>query len=165
MKEDCHVDLSIKFWKKSTTGIACLWMQSGEHTGCALSSHLKKSIVRHLMKGGTGEERAKLYSICIYYLINDRLQSIGKLIVCNDENFYFVRKYLISMIGKCPFPIISIIEYRKELGRCIKSPADNFAAHYAKRGLSETKQGIGIKLNLVKITFSKVSEKWNELKA
>lgn len=164
MAEVYHIDLSNKFWKRKTTGIACVSADNKQHIGCGLSMRLKKDIYRYLIMEESPEARAKLYAICIYYLVKSRINCISKLVICNDENFKLVKLYLAHLLGNAGFDIVSITDYRKELGRSIKSPADNFAAHYAKRGLSERKQSIGIKLNAIKISLKLIRMKWREIK-
>ncbi|HII15231.1 MAG TPA: hypothetical protein HA362_02865 [Nanoarchaeota archaeon] len=161
-----HIDLSNKFWKDKTTGIACVSVDTKEHIGCALSTHLKKEIYRKLLKEETQEGRAKLYAICIYLLARNIANKIRTLVICNDENFHFVRQYLEKLFKqKAPFAIISITAYRAETGRNIKSPADNLAAHYAKRELNERKRNKGIKLNVILTNFKTIKAKWNEVKS
>lgn len=165
MPEVYHIDLSNKFWKKATTGIACVSSDNKRHVGCALSMQLKKGINKHLTDMKFKKGRAKLYAICIYYLITENISGINKLVICNDEEFKSVRMYLRYMLGKgIKMEIISITDYRKELGRNIKSLADNFARHYAKRGLNELKQSRGLRLNVIKINYAMINTKWEELK-
>lgn len=164
MAEVYHIDLSNKFWKRKTTGIACVSTDNKQHAGCALSLPLKQGISRHLNGADSREGRAKLYAICIYYLIEEKLPNIRKLVICNDEDFNLVRVYLKRMLGKWRFKIISITDYRKELGKNIKSLADNFAAHYAKRGMNKIKQNKGLRLNIVRINYAMIQLKWEELK-
>lgn len=165
MKEEHHVDLSVKFWKRSTTGIACVAASSKYHVGCALSSQLKKGIARHLFTGHGRKDRAKLYAICIYYLINDITQNIRRLIICNDEYFLDVKYYLEALLVSPDFDIINLSEYRKEIGRDIKSPADKLAAAYANRALSNFKREKGRALNVVEINYKMILIHWNKIKA
>ena len=73
-----HIDLSNKFWKDKTTGIACVEAESKWHIGCALGNRIKRYIERKLYKYEDRIERAKLYAICIYYLTKDK--KIGTLV-------------------------------------------------------------------------------------
>lgn len=164
MKEEHHVDLSVKFWKRRATGIACVAVSSKYHVGCALISQLKKGIIRHLFTGHGRRDRARLYAICIYYLIKDITQNIRRLIICNDEYFLDVRQYIGALLVSFDFDIISLSEYRKEIGRNIKSPADKPAAAYANRALSKSKREKGRALNVVEINYKMVLIKWNKIK-
>lgn len=167
MSENHHVDLSMKLYKRKATGIACLGIPSKRHVGCALSTQLKKNIRKRLFISLIlKEEYAKLYAICIYYLIKDRLNQIKKLIICNDEDFHCVHDYLQQLLidEKYMPEIISITEFRNGLNRKVKSPADNYAKLYRTRALSKLKWNRGINLNVIEITFSMITEKWEELK-
>lgn len=159
-----HIDLSNKFWKDKTTGIACVEAESKWHIGCALGNRIKRYIERKLYKYEDRIERAKLYAICIYYLTKD--EKIGTLVICCDENFSIVKHCLLCLFDKSntPLKIISIIEFRKILGRSIRSPADNYARAYAKRGLKQLRWNTGTRLNVVEITYSMIKEKWEKIK-
>jgi len=165
MTEDYHIDLSIRLFDKGTTGIACVGAKTKKHNGCALSSRLKKYINKTLCIGSIKEERAKLYAICIYYLIRNKLEDIKTLIICNDENFNYVREYLYLLLNDTTFSfrIISITEFQKRLGRKVKSLADNFAKAYRKRSLKRNRWHVGKKLNVVEITYNMIKNKWKQL--
>ncbi len=60
--------------------------------------------------------------------------------------------------------IINLFEFKKLLKRNIQSPADNYARHYAKRGLKRKRLGIGVPLNVIEITYSMIENMWKELK-
>ncbi len=94
---DYHIDLSRKFWERKTTGIACICVETKNHVGCALDFHLKKHVHYKLIINKSRQDYAMLYSICIYYLIKDILEEIDCLIICNDEDFKFVKKYLLIL--------------------------------------------------------------------
>ena len=165
MKEDFHVDLSIRLYEKGNTGIACVSSKNKKHTGCVLTYRLKQYIKNSLFVGNISEEKAKLYAICIYYLVEDYLEDINTLIICNDEDFTYVKEYLIYLINlnKLNFEIINITEFQKRLGRRVKSLADNYAKIYRKRGLQRNKWHIGKNLNLVELNYEMIKEKWEEL--
>ena len=165
MAEDFHIDMSGRIYKRKTIGIACVGANSRSHNGCALKGNVIKYIQKNLCLGSKKKEYAKLYAICIYFLIEDKKDKIGSLIICNDEEFLYVKKYLIILLGHNPsFHITSITDLRKKLGKKVGSLADNFAEGYRKRALHRKKWGQGKKLNVVNITYSLMREKWDLLK-
>lgn len=159
-----HIDLSRKFWERKTTGIACICVETKRHVGCALDFHLKKRIHYKLIINKSRQEYAMLHAICIYYLIRSLLKEINCLIICNDEDFKFVKKYLLILIKEYPLEIVNLFDFKRSLKRNIQSPADNYARHYAKRGLKRKRLGIGMPLNVIEITYSMIEEKWMKLK-
>jgi hypothetical protein len=165
MTEDFHVDMSGRIYKKKTIGIACVGTNSGKHNGCALRGNLIKFIQEKLCIGTIMEEHAKLYAICIYYLIKNKLNEIETLIICNDEEFNYVRGYLTILLGQdsSKIKIISIFDLRKQLGRNINSLADNFATSYRKRALKPYKWNIGKQLDVVNITYEIIQQEWIKL--
>src|SRR3989344_3264229 len=122
MAEDFHIDMSGRIYKRKTIGVACVGANSKEHNGCALKGNLIKLIQKNLCLDSKKKEYAKLYAICIYFLIEDKKDKIGSLIICNDEEFLYVKKYLIILLGDShSFPIISITNLRKKLGKKVGS--------------------------------------------
>ena len=117
MVEDYHVDLSNRFYSKKTTGIAFVGAKTKRNKGCALHPRIKRSIERNLFIGSRIVNDAKLYAICIYFLIKEDFRNIEKLIICNDEIFLYVKDYLIKLFEeegiKFSFKIISITEFRE----------------------------------------------------
>jgi hypothetical protein len=165
MKEDVHIDMSGRIYKKVTIGIGCYGVISKKHNGCALRGNLVKLVQKNLCLGDIYEEHAKLYAICIYLLIKNKMEDIETLIICNDEDFNYVKEYLIILIGEEPsFQIISISNLRDKLGRKVSSLADNVAKCYRKRGLNKTKWNNGKKLDLVEINFDIIKKYWDLLK-
>jgi len=165
MKEDFHVDLSGCFFQKGDTGIACVGAITKNHIGCLIKSNAKDKIRKNLFIGKKeGEEYAKLYAICIFYLIKDFIKDIKTLIVCNDENFDYVKLYLQELVTTCPFEIINITEFKKKLGRNVKSLADNKSKAYRKRGDKPNRAKQGQPLNLVKLDYTTIETIWNQLK-
>lgn len=165
-KEDFHIDMSNRIYKKKTLGIACVGTISKMHNGCALKGNLIKFIQKNLCVGEVKEEHAKIYAICIYYLIKDKIKDINTLIVCNDEEFIYVKEYLLILLGvdSSRFKIISISDFRKILGRKVNSLADNFAKCYRKRALKPIKWKNGKPLNIVEITYNMIKKQWEKLK-
>lgn len=165
-KEDFHIDMSNRIYMQKTIGIACVEAISKKHTGCALKGNLIKFIQKNLCIGEAKEEHAKLYAICIYYLVKDKVKEINTLIVCNDEEFMYVREYLLVLLGtdSSRFSIISISDFRRTLGRKVSSLADNFAESYRKRALKPTRWKEGKELNIVEITYRMIKEQWDGLK-
>ena len=164
MKDDYHIDLSGCFFHKGNTGIACYGSRNKKHKGLVLKSNLKKRIDKILCIGSRKEEYAKLYAICIFYLIKDMLDDIKTLIICNDEDFSYVKFYLEALLPPTiSFNIIDIREFQKKLGRNIKSPADNKSKSYRKRGLKKNRWKQGPNLEVVEINYSIIKDKWDEL--
>jgi hypothetical protein len=165
MVQDYHIDLSGCFFHKGNTGIACYGSIEKNHCGCVLKSNLKQKIDNTLCIGSNGEEHAKLYAICIFYLIKDKLKDIKTLIICNDENFIYVKKYLEALLPPIiSFNIIDITEFQKIFGRKIKSLADNKSKSYRKRALKQNRWKHGPNLNVIEITYEMIKQKWEELK-
>jgi hypothetical protein len=164
-KEENYIDMSGRIYKMETIGIASLGINTKKHNGCALKGNLIKFIEKNLCVGSIYEEHAKLYAICIYLLIRNKLHEISSLTICNDEDFYYVKKYLLCLLEQMPsFEIISITEFRNRLGRKINSPADNYAKNYRKRGLNKIKWKHGKILDVVEIKYELIKEYWNKLK-
>jgi len=164
MAEDHHIDMSGRIWEKKTIGIACVSAQTKIHNGCALRGNLIKLIEKMLCTGHIREEYAKLYAICIFLLIKNKIQDINSLIICNDEDFNYVREYLLFLLeSPNPPKIENITDFKKKLGRNIKSLADNFAINYRKRALNRNKWDIGRKLNVVEVDYASIKECWEKL--
>lgn len=165
MKEDFHIDMSNRiFWRKNI-GIACVGANSRRHNGCALKGHLINLIESKLCVGKIKEEHAKLYAICIYFLIKDKVNEIETLIVCNDEDFNYVKEYLLILLGvdSSRFKIANITDFRKKLGKRVSSLADNFARCYRKRALKPNRWNNGKNLNVVEVDFSMIQTEWKKL--
>ncbi|MFW5846932.1 MAG: hypothetical protein ACOCUU_02110 [Nanoarchaeota archaeon] len=109
-------------------------------------------------------DSAKLYAICIYLLVRNVEKNAKTLIICNDEDFRIIKKILVSLLNDYGFEIINITEFRKRLGRNVGSFADNYAKIYRKRGLNPRKNHLGKKINLIRISFNKIKQYWEELK-
>ena len=166
MKEDFHVDMSGKIEKLVDIGIACVGSISKINAGCAIKGNMLKKIKKELFCGNKFKERAKVYAICIALVLKANKFEVNRLIICNDEDFRFVKKYLLGLLGNSMkgIEIINISEFRKVLGRKINSPADNFARCYRKRGFSYTKRNYGKDINVVKITYHQFKEIWHKIK-
>lgn len=168
MKEDYHIDLSNQFHSKKITGIASVGAITKSNNGCGLNRNLKNNIRNKLYNQNIHHESAKLYAICIYYLIKENTENIKRLIICNDEDFKIVKNFLLRLIKegfkKIEFEIINITEYRKILGRKVNSLADNYARSYAKRALKRTRWNKGKKINVIKITYEMIDKMWKQLK-
>jgi hypothetical protein len=166
MLGDFHVDMSGRFYRKQTVGIACVGVQSKTHVGCILQKHLIRSVEKRLYSDDPKLDRAKLYSICIYLLIRRNLDKINTLVICNDENFDLVKACLhtILVAEKQPrFAIISISDLKKRVGFDIESLADNYAKHYRKRALNRNKWNIGVKLNIIEVKYKDIETYWEIL--
>lgn len=163
--EDYHIDLSGCFFHRGSTGIACIGAESKKHRGCVLKSNTKEKITKTLFIGSREEENAKLYAICISYLIKGIIKDIKTLIICNDENFLYVKLYLEALLPPTvSFNIIDIKEFQKKLGRNVKSLADNKSKSYRKRGLKKNRWKQGPNLEVIEINYSMIKNKWEELK-
>lgn len=161
-----HIDTSSKFYERKDTGIAYKIIYSGTHKGMGLSKSLKKELERDF---SVNKNYAKLYAICIYYLIKDDLDKFDYLIICNDEDSFKIKKYLKILFSKeenyFSKEVITIYELRKLTGnKKLKSQANNIARAYRKRALkSLRRQQKGVSLNIVRINYRLIKEKWQEL--
>lgn len=165
-KRIMHIDTSCKFYQIGTTGIAFKMINTNEHRGLALSNRLKRNLDRCIK---TDKDYARLYSICIYELIQDKLENFDVLVICGDENFEDVKKYLGLLFtennrynGKS---IISIADLRTISGDPnLTSYADNIVNIYRKKALRvEYRRQKGIQLDTITINFKRISEQWNKL--
>ncbi len=86
-----HIDVGRRFYQKGDSGVAFKIIPLNKHKGMALSNKLKKEIKRDFH---IDYFYARLYTICIYYLIEDELDSFDNLVICNDENYIYVKRTL-----------------------------------------------------------------------
>jgi len=127
---------------------------------------LKKELERDL---GIWHDYARVYAICIYYLIKDDLNVFDTLIICGDEDFNSVKYYLLLLFSDNDFyqkkKILSVYKLREITGnKKLKSYADNIANSYRKRVLKNIqKQQTGIPLNPIKINYRMIYDKWMEI--
>ncbi|MBU3913358.1 MAG: hypothetical protein KKE50_04655 [Nanoarchaeota archaeon] len=165
-KKVMHVDTSCKLYENKNTGISFKIVGSNMHGGIVLSKKLKKELKRDLH---IEEDYPRIYSIAIYYLIKERLDDFEVLVICGDENFTYVKRYLdLLFCNKKIYStkkVISMGELREMTGKKkLKSYADNSARSYRKRGLkSLIRQQEGKELNLVKISYKLIRDKWEEI--
>ncbi len=162
-----HIDISGRFYQKSHSGIAFKIIPSQEHRGLIISKKLKKLLNKNL---DLNNSYSKLYAICIYYLIWDKLDHFDNLVICNDESYSEVKRYLDLLFKDnqnyfCKF-IISLSQLRKISGDSkIRSYADHIANIYRRKALkSLRRRQRGILLNLVELNYQMISEKWRALK-
>ncbi len=160
--KDYHIDMSVRLYEKDNSGIACINSKTKIHNGCCLSGRCKRLVEKNLCNGTIKEDYARIYAICIYYLIKEKKDEIENLIICNDECFLYVKLYLEELLGieKIPFDIISISDLKNKLGKKVKSIAHNKANSYRKRALKKIKWNIGAPLNVVEIDYNMIKEKW-----
>ena len=128
-----HVDMSCKFYEGKKVGVAWIDSDKKEHKGMALSKNLIYKLNKSL---AADSDFPRLYAICIYLLIKNDLNRINKIIICNDEPFSDVKKYLtlLTCHQENLISIQSITEYKKELGKKkLKSKADSIVNSYRKR--------------------------------
>jgi len=163
-KDTFHVDMSGRIYENRTIGIAIVGTESNLHCGCAVKGNLVKLIKKRLFKKNIFEDSAKLYAICIYLLVKEVKEHIKTLIICNDEDFRVVKNVLSILLKDYDFEIISISEFRRQLGRDISSLADNYANIYRKKGLKPSRQAKGKELNIVPITYNLIEQIWDDAK-
>ncbi|MBU4501624.1 MAG: hypothetical protein KKA79_03470 [Nanoarchaeota archaeon] len=161
-----HIDTSAKLYERKHTGIAFKLVSDGSHKGLALRIQLKKELEKNLE---ANHDYARIYAICIYYLIKDDLNNFDTLVICGDECFLYVKRYLDVLFSDCPEyfkkNVISIGDLRKILGdNNLRSKANNIANSYRKRALRTThRQQKGIPLNVVRTNYTAVETKWIEI--
>jgi hypothetical protein len=161
-----HIDTSCKLYENKNTGISYKIVHSNEHRGLVLSKKLKKELRKNL---AADKDYARVYAICIYYLIFDKLDIFDVLVICGDEKFALVKKYL-NLLFKSNSEylskkVISIAELRKISGdEKLKSYADNSARAYRRRALkSLRRQQEGQSIVPIRINFKLIKNKWEEL--
>lgn len=161
-----HIDVSKRFYQKGDSGVAFKIISTNEHKGIILSNKLKKGLKKNLK---IEKDYARLYAICIYYLIRDDLDSLDNLVICNDELYEDTKNYLDLLFqGNSKYSykfITSLSELRRIAGdNKVRSYADNIANIYRKKASkSLRRKQKGIQLNIVNINFQKIKEKWEEI--
>lgn len=161
-----HVDTSVKLHKSKNTGIAYKIIGSNKHKGLVLHRKLKKELKRDL---NIQDDYARLYAICIFFIIKEDLNLFDTLIICGDEDVTYVKEYLdILFYGNSNYhskKIMSITELREITGdKKIRSYADGVARSYRRRALKcLAKQQQGTSLNPVKINYGSIRILWNEI--
>lgn len=159
-----HIDVSRRFYQQGSSAVAFKIIPTNEHKGIVLSSRLKRGLKRNLH---AEKDYAKLYAICIYYLIKDDLNYFDNLVICNDELYGRIKKYLDLLFkGNNKYLskfITSLSELRKITGDSkVRSYADNIANTYRKKALKLLRRRQrGVPLNLIEINYQKIKEKWN----
>jgi ribosomal protein L7Ae-like RNA K-turn-binding protein len=164
MEDNFHVDMSGRIYENRTIGIAMVGTETKLSCGCALKGNLIKLLKRKLFSKNIYQDSAKLYAICIFLLIEKLKDQIKSLIICNDEDFESVKTFLQKLLKGFNIKIISINEFRRELGRNIGSFADNCANIYRKKALKPRRWVKGKELNVVNVTFSIIKQYWEEIK-
>jgi len=165
-KRIMHIDTSSKLYERKDTGITYKIISSNVHKGLALSKKLKKELERDLK---IDEDYARIYAICIYYLIKNDLDKFGILVICGDENYALTKKYLdLLFINNRVYldkKLISLYELREITGKKkLKSYADNTARSYRKRALKSLRRTqVGTILNPVRVSYKNIREKWDEI--
>jgi len=161
-----HIDVSRRFYQKGNSGVAFKIIPSQEHRGVIISNKLKKELERDIY---INEDYARIYAICIYYLIRDKLDSFDNLVICNDEEYTYVKKYLDLLFEKnkkysSKF-ITSLSKLREISGDYkLRSYADNIANIYRKKALKPLRRKQkGVVLNIVEINYLKIREKWEDI--
>ncbi len=165
-KRIMHIDTSKRFYQQGHTGIAFKIIGTGQHKGLVVSERTKRELDNSLE---SFNDYARHYAICIYYLIKDSLDLFDTLVICNDEDFVYVKLYLdiLFLNNKIYLTkhITSLAELRRITGNIkLKSHANNYANIYRKRGLRKIQiRQKGIPLNLVKINYKMIFQLWGEI--
>ena len=165
-KRVMHIDTSKRFKQKGNTGIAFKIVETNFHRGLGLSNKLKRELDRDL---NCQEDYAMLYAICIFYLIQNNLDDFDLLIICNDESYVYVKEYLDILFKDNKYyskkEITSLSKFRKLTGnKNLRSYADNIANTYRRKiFLNKQRRQRGIPLNIVKINYKMIVEKWKEI--
>lgn len=165
-KRVMHIDTSCKLYERKDTAIAFKIVNSNFHKGLILNKKLKKELERDFK---VNEDYAKLYAVCIYYLIKDNLDLFDILVICGDEDFTVTKLYLDLLFSHNleykNKKVISVYELREISGKKkLKSYADNVARSYRRRALkSLARRQKGIILNPLKINYKLIKEKIIEI--
>ncbi|MBI2046613.1 hypothetical protein HYT26_00410 [Candidatus Pacearchaeota archaeon] len=165
-KRVMHIDTSCKLYERKNTAISFRIVKSNVHKGLVLSYKLKKELKRAL---NVDYDWARIYAICIHQLIKDDLNNFDILIICGDENYIYVKKYLDILFNDDPLyknkSIHSLYELRELTGKKkLKSYADNTARSYRRRGLkSLRRQQNGREIFPVRIGYKEIKDKWLEI--
>lgn len=165
-KRVMHIDTSVKLHERRDTGISYKIVKTNEHKGFGLSIKLKKELERDL---DAKYDYARIYAICIYYLIRDDFDLFDVLVICGDENYSQVKGYLDLLFSEdkryYEKKVISLHELRNITeDKKLKSYADKISNSYRKRALkSKVRQQKGIELNPIKVNYKMVYEKWKEI--
>ena len=96
---DFHVDMSGKIARFEDIGIACMNPITKVNCGCAIRGKLVKKFRKEFFKDREIRERAKLYGILIYLIIQGYELKFDRLIICNDEDFKIVKKVIVFLMG------------------------------------------------------------------
>ena len=117
-KRVMHIDTSCKLYENRDTGIAYRIIGTNNHRGLGLSIDLKRQLDRDFK---ANKDYARLYAICIYYLIHEDLNLFDVLVICGDENFNSVKRDLgLLFLESSDYfkkKIISIYELREITGK------------------------------------------------
>ena len=165
-KRIMHIDTSCKLYENKNTAIAFKIIKSNLHKGLVLRKKLKQELKRDLK---INQDYARVYAICIYYLINEELDNFDILVICGDEDFTLVKKYLQLLFSKNKDyfnkKVLSISRLRMITGKNkLKSYADNIARSYRRRALrSLRKRQEGIELSVTDINYKKLKQAWIEI--
>jgi hypothetical protein len=161
-----HIDMSNRFKQERNTGVAYKMIKTNEHKGLGISNKLKRELDRDL---NASEDYARLYAICIYFLIKDDLNKFDTLIICNDESFLYVKEYLETLfrdIKEYSSKKISSLGKLREItgDKNIRSHADNIAGIYRRKIFQRIqRRQKGVQLNIIEINYKRIVEKWKEI--
>ena len=157
-----HIYVSRRFYQKGNSGIAFKIIPSQAHKGMVSSNKLKKELKRDF---NLDKKYAQLYAICIYYLIREDLDSFDNLVICNDESYFDVKRYLdILFLDNEKYLskfITSLSKLREITGDAkIRSYADGIANVYRRKALKPIRRRQkGVLLDIVQINYKMIKEK------
>ncbi len=164
-KRVMHIDTSSKLCQRDDTGIAYKIVGTNQHRGLGLKLRLKRELEKSL---NANLDWARIYAICIYKLIKEDLDLFDILVICADEDIDYVKHYLNVLFKDderySKKEIISVFELRQITGVHIKSYAHGVANFYRQRALKSLfRQQTGTSLNIIKIGFDEICDKWEEI--
>ena len=157
-----HIDVSRRFYQEGDSGIAFKIIPSQKHKGMVLSNKLKKELIRDFE---LDKNYAQLHAVCIYHLIRDELDSFDNLVICNDESYFDVKRYLdILFLDNEKYLskfITSLSKLREITGDAkIRSYADGIANVYRRKALKPIRRRQkGVLLDIVQINYKMIKEK------
>lgn len=162
-----HIDVSRRFYQRGDSSVACKIIPGNSHKGLVISNKLKEELKKNFH---IDKNYAKVHAICIYYLIREELDSFDNLVICNDEEYLKVKACLDFLFrGNKRYSsklITSLGKLREISGDSkIRSYADNTANIYRRKALKPIRRKQrGVSLNLVKVNYRGIKDKWEELK-
>ena len=152
-----HIDTSVQLRASNRfTGIGVCTPSKDFNKGACLSPTLKKAIKKHPK---VTENYAHLYAACIWRIIEENVDDIDLLIICNDENFSIVKESLLTLSGGTlsEEQITSISDYRSIMNKNVKSAAHSYSRKYKRYGKSESRAN-KYGLNVISLSIPSLRE-------